>query len=211
MKTGENSVVDKRKLSDEEVGKLFKKTTEIIRRINEGTIFYEDAISILQNIIIEKTHDEHKLYLGTIYRTHQIKEIEHVVDCDEPPKIIQYWKVTNHTKRGIFKFKSSKISLFKFKKLTGEKASEYNLRKKSVTSLFLNANVLDYLLKYPYLIPDEWIISKIIVFRGTTYYNHDDGLAFRALVWDNIHGYWSWCWFPCGKYSDSGSSAAIAN
>ncbi|MEI6836110.1 MAG: hypothetical protein WCK59_04730 [Candidatus Falkowbacteria bacterium] len=208
MKT-ESSVVDKRKLSDEEIGKLFKKTTEIIRRISEGTILYEDSIEILQKIVIEKTPNEHKLYLGTARGTHQIKEIEHEVNCDESPMVIQYWKVVNHKKRGLFKFKLSKLSLFKFKKLSGENEVQYGLRKESMNTLFLNANVLDYLLAHPHLIPNEWVTEKKIVFRGTAYYNHDEGICFRALSWDSLKGSWGWCWIFCAPYNE-GKVAAIA-
>jgi len=209
MKT-ENSVVDKRKLSDEEIGKLFKKTTEIIRRISEGTILYEDSMEIIQKIVIEKKPNEHKLYLGTTKDTHQIKEIEHGVNCDEFPMAIQYWKVVDHKKRGLFKFKLSKLSLFKFKKLSGENVIEYNLRKESMAPLFLNANVLDYLLAHRHLIPNEWITEKNIVFRGTTYYNHDEGICFRALSWNGLKGSWGWCWVSRSLYEE-GSVAAIAS
>lgn len=49
----ENSVVDKKKLTDEEIGKIYRKTNEIIRRINEGTIPFEDSVEAMQKIIIE--------------------------------------------------------------------------------------------------------------------------------------------------------------
>lgn len=52
MKT-ENSVVDKKKLTDEEIGQIYRKTNEIIRRVNEGTISFEDSVEAMQKIVIE--------------------------------------------------------------------------------------------------------------------------------------------------------------
>jgi hypothetical protein len=53
MKTG-NSVPDGT-LSDEKLGKLFRRTNEIKRRIEEGTILYSDAIDVMQLIIERKS------------------------------------------------------------------------------------------------------------------------------------------------------------
>jgi len=53
MKTGETVVDEKVKLTDEQIGKIQRKTNEIVRRINEGTIKYQDSLDVMQKIIIE--------------------------------------------------------------------------------------------------------------------------------------------------------------
>lgn len=56
MNTTENSVKDeKTKVTDEQIGKLQRKTNEIIRRINEGTISYDDVLAGMQDIIEGKS------------------------------------------------------------------------------------------------------------------------------------------------------------
>jgi len=44
------------------------------------------------------------------------KTIEHLIDCDATPFIPPGWTVKEHTKGGMFKFDSHKISLYLFKK-----------------------------------------------------------------------------------------------
>jgi hypothetical protein len=51
MKTEKTVGDEKEKLTDEQIGKLQRKTNEIIRRINEGTISYGDALTGMQKII----------------------------------------------------------------------------------------------------------------------------------------------------------------
>lgn len=53
METGKTVVDEKQKITDEQIGKIQKKTNEIVRRINEGTISYDDALEVMQIIIIE--------------------------------------------------------------------------------------------------------------------------------------------------------------
>jgi hypothetical protein len=45
-----------------------------------------------------------------------------------------------------------------------------------------NANLLDYLLKHPHLIPEEWS-SKYVFFWGTLYRNSVGNLYVRCLCW----------------------------
>jgi hypothetical protein len=59
MKTGKTVVDEKEKLTDEQIGKIQKKANEIVRRINEGTISYEDSLEVMQKIIIENKSAKH--------------------------------------------------------------------------------------------------------------------------------------------------------
>lgn len=51
METVKTVVDEKQKITDEQIGKIQKKTNEIVRRINEGTIFFDDVIAGMQDII----------------------------------------------------------------------------------------------------------------------------------------------------------------
>lgn len=53
----------------------------------------------------------------------------------------------------------------------------------------LNANVLEYLLAHPDLIPEEWK-GKAVFFWGTIYRDSDGGLYVRYLYWSGVR--WSW-------------------
>lgn len=55
MKTEKTVGDEKPKITDEQIGKLQRKTNEIIRRINEGTISCADALASMQDIIEGKT------------------------------------------------------------------------------------------------------------------------------------------------------------
>ncbi len=57
----------------------------------------------------------------------------------------------------------------------------------------LNANVLEYLLKNPRAIPEEWK-GKYVFFWGTIYRRSDGRLYVRCLVWDGSQWYWSYYW-----------------
>ena len=59
----------------------------------------------------------------------------------------------------------------------------------------MNANVLDYLLVNPYLIPEEWKKDKknnilYIFFWGTIYRSSDGNLSVRYLYWNKQQ--WGW-------------------
>ena len=53
----------------------------------------------------------------------------------------------------------------------------------------LNANVLDYLLAHPELIPEDWK-GKYVFFWGTIYRNSGGNLCVRYLYWRD--GWWAW-------------------
>jgi hypothetical protein len=72
MENGENSVVDGKKLTDEQLGKLQRKLDEIKKRINLGAIRFEDARDLLQKVIIEAKPEAHKFHLGVADGTHRI-------------------------------------------------------------------------------------------------------------------------------------------
>jgi hypothetical protein len=54
--------------------------------------------------------------LGVLKGTHEIKGIEHVIDCDAEPFIPNGWSVEEHQKGGIIKFDPSMIGPYLSKK-----------------------------------------------------------------------------------------------
>lgn len=114
----------------------------------------------------------------------------HVIDCDADPFTPEGWKVEEHQKGGKFVWNASAITLFLADGQRNGKAVEGHLLRKELTSFpTLNANVLDYLLKNPTLIPEEWKRGYVF-FWGTIYRYRDGDLYVRNLCWYG-HG---WCW-----------------
>ncbi len=121
---------------------------------------------------------------------------EHLIDCDQGPFIPSGWKVEEHQKGGAFKFDASQVQFYLD---SGQKKGNYiegnKLRKQLAGKPVLNANVLDYLLKNPQLIPDDWKKdekgnTRYIFFWGTIYRHSDGYLYVRYLYW--FDGRWQW-------------------
>ncbi len=123
----------------------------------------------------------------------EIKAIENLIDCDADPFVPNGWSVVEHKKGGQLKWNPAEIELFLSKnQKNGKVINGSNLRKELADKPVLNANVLDYLLANPHLIPQEWK-GKNIFFWGTVYCNSDGYLNVRFLHW---HGDgWHWHWF----------------
>jgi len=121
-----------------------------------------------------------------------------VIDCDADPFIPEGWTVEQHQQGGQLTFDPSQIELYLD---AGQKSGKYiegNKLRKELTDKstpVLNANVLDYLLKNPHLIPEEWKKNgqgntRYIFFWGTVYRRRDGGLCVRCLCWGG--GRWDW-------------------
>jgi hypothetical protein len=96
-----------------------------------------------------------------------------LIDCIRPPYIPQGYAVSEHKEGGLIEWNPEKIDLL------GELSRES-----------LNANVLDYLLENPHLIPEEWK-SKYVFFWGTVYSRSTGHKCVRCLGW---HEEWKWFW-----------------
>ena len=200
------------KLTDEQLGKLQRKLEEIKRRIDEGTILYQDAINAMQGIIIE---NKSALYLGVLRGTHEIKAIEHVIDCDAEPFIPDGWGKVEHQKGGIIKFDASKVELYLSKKQKNGSVEGNKLREELKNKKVLNANVLDYLLKNPHLISEEWKKdgkgnTKYIFFWGTIYRDAGGNIYVRCLCWGGGQWQSDFGWLD-GGFSASRPSALLAS
>lgn len=199
----ENSVLDGAKLTDEQLGKLQRKLGEIKKRIDEGGLSYQEVIDVMQNIIIENRSTEH---LGVIRKTHEIKPIEHAVDCGGTPYTPDGWSIESNKKGGVVKLEKradgqlyidgKKVVLFRSKKqLNGKTMVGHKLREEVSGKEILNAIILDYLLAHPELIPENWKKDEegntiYIFFWGTIYRRSGGSLFVRCLFW--LGSQWNW-------------------
>lgn len=126
----------------------------------------------------------------------ELKVTNHIIDCDKAPLILyDGWKVEEHIKGGQFAWNPEKVKLFlsvnqKYDTSTSMKGEE--LRKELKDQPVVNANVLDYLLDHPNLIPEEWKVeekgkTRYVFFWGTIYRDPEDDLFVRYLSFDGSH------------------------
>ncbi len=113
---------------------------------------------------------------------------EHIIDLDADPRIpYDGWSVEEHKKGGQFTWDPTRVALFLSKKQQEGSIEGNKLRKEMADQPVYNANLLDYLLDNPHLIPEEWK-GKAVFFWGTIYRDSDGDLCVRCLIWDG--GYW---------------------
>lgn len=127
-----------------------------------------------------------------------ISPVRHIIDCDVAPFIPEGWCVEEHKNDGQFTFDPSQIELYLDFDQYGSKYSEpidgNTLRRGLADKPVLNANVLDYLVTHPDLIPEIWKKDRRgrtqnIYFWGTVYRDGSGNLVVRALCW---RGEWHW-------------------
>jgi hypothetical protein len=123
-----------------------------------------------------------------------IKITQHRINLVADPFIPPKWSVGTHQKlegkKNIYlKWDSSKVALYLDPLQESEKSFDgVALHKKLNRKPVLNANVLDYLLAHPELIPENWK-GKHVFFWGTIYSYYGHALV-RYLYW---HGSaWKW-------------------
>jgi hypothetical protein len=136
-----------------------------------------------------------------------------VIDCDADPFLPDGWKVEEHKKGEQFNFDPSIVQFYLADGQKNGKSIEGNkLRKELVNMPVMNANVLDYLMANPDLIPEEWKKddagnTRYIFFWGTIYRYSDGSLYVRYLYWFGVRWGWSSRWLGDGW--DGSSPAAM--
>ncbi|MDP6571570.1 MAG: hypothetical protein QF747_01905, partial [Patescibacteria group bacterium] len=83
------------------------------------------------------------------------------------------------------------------------------LRKELESQPALPANLLDYLLEHPHLIPEEWK-GKYVFFWGTIYRGSGGLLCVRCLGWYGVGWFWSCGWLDFG-WDGSNPAAVLAS
>ncbi len=121
---------------------------------------------------------------------------KHLIDLDADPFVPNDWKVEEHQKGCQFEWDAAKVSLYLSKKQQRGVTEGNKLREELKGQPVYNANLLDYLLKNPHLIPEEWK-SRHVFFWGTVYRGRDGSLYVRYLCWSS--DWWSWGsrWLGC--------------
>lgn len=143
----------------------------------------------------------------------KIVVVKHIIDCDADPFVPEGWKVESHKKGGSFEWDQTKVKLHLSPNQQNGKIIEGNkLRKELESEPVLNANVLDYLLAHPELIPEEWK-GKAIFFWGTIYRGSGGNLYVRYLRWDGSQWSWHSDWLDdaWGDYSPAACSQVSSN
>lgn len=138
----------------------------------------------------------------------EISYPEHLIDCDSTPFIPNGWMVEEHKKGGMFKFNPEKTSLYLSKKQKKGGIGGHDLHKALSDKPVMNANVLDYLLAHPELIPEEWK-DKYVFFWGTIYCDSEGIPSVRCLSWKGSKWNWESYWLISGFYY--GVPAALAS
>ena len=115
----------------------------------------------------------------------EILKVTHIIDCDADPFVPPGLKVESHHKCGQLEWREGLFGLY-FSELQGSSSAVCGdkLLEELKDKPVLNANVLDYLLKNPQLIPEEWK-SKAVFFWGTIYCDPDDCPCIRYLYSGN--------------------------
>lgn len=150
---------------------------------------------------------------GVVLGLSEIKPVEHLIDCDADPFCPSDWKVEEHKKQGKVKWSQDLVSLWLSKSQKKGVIQGYELRKELANKPALNANVLDFLLKHPHLIPEEpkeWK-TKLVFFWGTIYRDSDGHLYVRYLYWGGDRWYWHYYWLGFHFYGDGRPAALRAS
>lgn len=139
-----------------------------------------------------------------------------VIDCDADPFVPDGWKVEAHTKGGSLNFDPALVQFYLADGQKNGKSIEGNkLRKELANMSVMNANVLDYLLANPDLIPEDWKTdesgnTRYIFFWGTIYRDSDGDLCVRCLCWGGGRWRWSYGWLG-GSWSGDRPAAVLAS
>ena len=112
-------------------------------------------------------------------------KVVHTINCDADPFTPVGWIVEEHRRSGQQEWDPKKIKLHLDEAQKNGMIKGDELRKHLNGLPILNANVLDYLLTNPHLIPKDWE-GKCVAFWGTIYRDSGDGrLHVRYLYWNS--------------------------
>ncbi len=147
----------------------------------------------------------------------EINTIKHIIDLSADPHSPNGWAIEEHRKgNASFEFDPNLITFHLSEKQKGGKIIEGNKLRKELKDLpVFNANLLDYLLKNPNLIPEEWKKdgegnTRYIFFWGTIYRSSDGNLCVRCLCWNDGQWYWDYRWLD-GDWLGSYPAACLAS
>ena len=218
--TTASAVLDGIKMDDEQLGKLTRRTDELKRRINEGTLEYDWVMGELQQVIEGRKSETPVAAIIAEQSQPAPLSMSIVVDCDLNPKIPSGLYLTGE---GAKHRKMGKITLEKREdgklyangkevvrrrvpdQMNGRAIQGHKLRKELKDVQVLNACIMDALLANPQLIPDEWK-TGYTYFWGTIFRDANGNLYVEYLYWNGGRWLWHCNWLGYGW--DSGRPAA---
>ncbi len=115
---------------------------------------------------------------------------KYIIDTDKQPFIPEGLRIEKHIKGGKFEWNPAHVELYLSEnQKNGNYITGNQLLKELKGKPVLNANVLDYLLAHPELIPEDWK-GKYVFFWGTLYRSSGGNLFVRCLRWGGSR--WNW-------------------
>lgn len=182
---------------------------KIMNTLMENSDFTGLDIESLQNTVVANSKNAGKEFRRFLENGARVNVITgDVIDCDADPFVPDGWSVESHKKHGMMVWNSNAIMLHLEKEQNTSSLNGNKLRKRIEKLPALNANVLDYLLKHPDLIPESWK-GKYVFFWGTIYRNSGGLLCVRCLRWNG--GKWRWRFYWLVFDWRSGHPAALAS
>lgn len=176
-------------------------TNALIKKLSEGEILEQVRLVLLGQA--------------------EITVVKHIIDLSADPFIPSalFEDVEHHEKGPAdFEWDPAKARLHLSKNQKGQNTIEgNNLRKELASESPFNANLLDYLLKNPHLIPEEWKKdeagnTRYTYFWGTIYRDSDGRLCVRCLCWSGTEWDWDcrWLGFRWRSLSPAACLAQVA-
>ncbi len=112
----------------------------------------------------------------------------HIINLDADPYCPQGLVTVSHQQGGQFVWDTEKVNLYLSEGQRRGSITGAELRKEVENQPVFNANLLDFLLAHPELIPEEWK-GMVVFFWGTIYRGSFGDLCVRCLSWDGSR----WC------------------
>jgi hypothetical protein len=135
-----------------------------------------------------------------LFNNAQVATSEHIINCDTDPfipdglRLLPKEEQLPNRVRGPFQWNPAQVKLHR---TYGQRKNQWiigiMLLKQLMDMRVLTANVLDYLLANPSLIPHEWK-SKGTFFWGTIYCDHYGNPCIRYLFWQGSRRHWEFYW-----------------
>lgn len=132
----------------------------------------------------------------------------HVIDFETEPYLPDGWSVESHAEAGPLQWDPKHIKLFLSpRQRNGEYITGHELREELKGIPVYNANLLDYLLNNPELIPNEWK-GKVVEFWGTIFRDSNGFLCVTHLL-ENFSGHWVRGNWKLNSFFDDTVSTAV--
>jgi hypothetical protein len=120
----------------------------------------------------------------------KIKVTGHIINCSKKPFVPKGWKVKRHSQGGRWEFDLDRFWLYQSPSQTRGILGRTFLSQHTGVKL-LNANVLDYIIEFPWLYGNDWY-DKNVYFPGTVYIDENGKEVIRGLYSNGST--LGWCW-----------------